>query len=793
VRDQLIHGFFLGDLRVEPLTGKVSGPGVSGHLPSKSVEILLCLASNPGSVSSHEYLLHEVWGDGRGTQKALSNAVSELRHTLGDFHGDPRFVQTIPTRGYRLLVEPRIVRADLVATNPSDSTAKSDKPRFFEVLVRRGVIQAAAAFLVVGWLLIQVADAVVPTIGMPGWTQPFLTYVVIGGFPIVLVLAWFFEYAEGRFYLDRGKESPTITTGLERNYLTVVAAYAIAALGATIYHLTDGFEAPGIESGVVAEASRADIPVDPNSIAVLPLLNIDGSDESQIFANGLAEDVLDRLAKIPGLRVSSRGDSWSLPMNASSEQVRHRLRVAYYLQGSVRLNGEDLRVVVQLINSATGFQIVSRSFDKKLQDFMEVQKDITNLTVANLRVALPSEAQMFLATSYKRTDVDAYVLYRRGKEQFERPHSDESLAAAVDLYHQALDIDPDYGAAHAGLCVTYAMTYEFSNDVRYIEMAESACASALAASPNLNLVHTALGDLYGRTGLDSEAEAAYLKALDVNNQDVYAMSRLAIVYESQQRLDESENLLNQAIRLQPGNWQSINLLGYFLFSNGRYLEAVDAYRAVVQLDPANWQGHGNLGSALLMAGQFVPAATALERALEIEPSQDYHYTNLAIIHYYLGEFDESVAIHRKAVELSPDANYSWLNLADALLFSSESDQAQEAFRISAELAEKNLAVNPRDAVRLYELAWATAMLGNREYAGELINRSKSIDPNNPYVHYYDGLLRNREGQSNAAIDALQKAIDLGYPAKLLAAEPYLEDLYQEERFSTLVSGTHETL
>ena len=115
---------------------------------------------------------------------------------------------------------------------------------------------------------------------------------------------------------------------------------------------------------------------------------------------------------------------------------------------------------------------------------------------------------------------------------------------------------------------------------------------------------------------------------------------------------------------------------------------------------------------------------------------------------------------------------------------------EEAFRISAELAEKNLAVNPRDAARLYELAWATAMLGNLEYAGELIDRSKSIDPNDPYVHYYDGLLRSREGQSNAAIDALQRAIDLGYPTKLLAAEPYLEDLHEVERFSALVSETH---
>ena len=264
---------------------------------------------------------------------------------------------------------------------------------------------------------------------------------------------------------------------------------------------------------------------------------------------------------------------------------------------------------------------------------------------------------------------------------------------------------------------------------------------------------------------------------------------MAIVYENQQRFDDAENLLNQAIRLQPGNWRSINSLGYFLFSNGRYLEAAEAYRQVVELDPTNWQGHGNQGSALLMAGQFTAAAAALERALEIEPEQDYYYSNLAIIYYYLGHFDASVAIHRRAIELSPDANSAWLNLGDALLFSREPDQAREAFRISAELAQKNLAVNPRDAARLYELAWATAMLGDLRYAGELMDRSKSFDSNNPYVHYYDALLKSRLGQHDAAIDALQRSIELGYPAKLLAAEPHLEELLGLERFSALVSET----
>ncbi len=787
VRDRLIHGFYLGDILVEPLTGKVSGPGVSAHLPSKAVEVLLCLATSDLELLSRDDLLREVWGEGRGSEEALSHAVSELRHCLGDHHDDPKFIQTIPTRGYRLLVEPRLVGdvdANAAAPEPSPEGTKST---FLKDLLRRGVVQAGAAFLVVGWLLIQVAEAVAPIIGLPYWVQPFVTYVVIGGFPVLLVLAWFLEFAEGRFYLDRDKESPTVTTGLERNYLTIVAAYVIAAFGAAIYQLTAGFELPDVESGIMAERSGAIIPIEPNSIAVLPFLNIDGSDATRIFSDGLAEDVLDRLAKIPGLLVSSRSDSWSLPVNASSEQVRNRLRVAYFVEGSTRLDVDDLRVVVQLIDTATGFHRISRSFDRKLAHFADLQKEITNLIVANLRVALPPDTQMELATSYESTDVDAYVLYRRGRELFELPQNEESLAKVADLYMQALDVDPGYAAAHAGLCVTYAKTFELNNDSSFIDKAEGACATGLATNSNLHMVYSALGKLYLLTGRDADGEAAYLRALDINSQDVAAMLGLADAYQLQQKTAEAEDLLNEAIRLQPGNWRTIDTLGALLFSTGRYLEAAEAYAQVVLLDPNNWQGLGNRGSALLMAGNLEAAATALQHALDIEPYPMY-YSNLGIIYYYLGEFEEAVNIHRKVVEISPDSSSDWLNLADALAFSNQAYQAEIAFRTSAELSEKMLSVNPRDARTLYRLAWASAMLGNQDYARELLGRSKTIAPNNPYVHYHSALIHSVDQDYDAAIDDLERAVAMGYPVKMLAVEPYLAELHDVAGFVTLISS-----
>jgi tetratricopeptide (TPR) repeat protein len=244
--------------------------------------------------------------------------------------------------------------------------------------------------------------------------------------------------------------------------------------------------------------------------------------------------------------------------------------------------------------------------------------------------------------------------------------------------------------------------------------------------------------------------------------------------------------MTEAIRLQPGNWRTLNSLGRLYFRNGMYRKAADAYVRVVALDPGNSFGQGNLGSSLMMIGDFEGAAKALQKALDLEPDRIY-LSNLAIIYYYLGRYDESVSIHRRAIEESPDQNFVWLNYGDALFFSSEPEKAEAAFRRSAEIAETVLDVDPGRAEVMYGLAWAKAMLGDVDSARQLVDRSMSIDPNDPYVHYYDALVSVKEGRYDHAIVALREAVAGGHPAIMLANEPHLSTLRDMPEFVKLVS------
>jgi DNA-binding winged helix-turn-helix (wHTH) protein len=241
MNNKLLDGFFLQEVLVEPLIGRVSGSGEPAHLPSKSIEVLLCLAKQPRRLVSREELLAKVWGDGNGSPEVLSHAVSEIRHVLGDQADDPVFIQTVPKRGYRLLCEPRLRdSSSQAASGVTESTLPAAAP-LWGALLRHGVVQAGFAYLVVGWLLIQVADATFLNLGLPAWAMPFVTFVVVGGFPVAVLLAWFIEVAEGRIIRDRGEQPGGLLQGLGRNYLAIFAAYGIAALGAGTYQFSVGF------------------------------------------------------------------------------------------------------------------------------------------------------------------------------------------------------------------------------------------------------------------------------------------------------------------------------------------------------------------------------------------------------------------------------------------------------------------------------------------------------------------------------------------------------------------------
>jgi tetratricopeptide (TPR) repeat protein/DNA-binding winged helix-turn-helix (wHTH) protein len=785
VKAELLQGFYIGDVFVEPLKGSVTGRDFSEHLAPRSMEVLLKLAETPSTLVTREILLEKVWGNGKGTDEELDSAVAELREALHDKKEYPAYIQTVPDRGYRMILKPRFTTADEPSFVPGASNVASlDDLGFVHNIRQRGVLEAALAYLVSGWLLIQVADVVFDQLLLPPWLGTFVTWLVIAGFPIVLLLSWFLEYRDGKAVIDTGDDTLRPRKRFTRTYLSVVGSLAVASIAVFAYDYFIGLPEPETPPPLPGVPVEEVVEVEPNSIAVLKFFNVDGSEETEIFASGFAEELINRLARLPGIAVSSRGDAWSLGSSSTSEDIRRRLRVAYYVEGSVRLVGDALSVNVKLVDSDTGFQVTSRNFDEQIEDFNQIQREITNVAVANLRIAMPEGSQ--LDSMYEDADLDAYILYRRGREIFEQPRTAATLNEVIELYREALTFDPDYSAAHAGICSAYVELYEETGSPGDIRQAEVACKDALRSYSRLHVVYSALGELYANTGRIAEAEQAFERALTINALDVQAMAGLADIYRRTQRFPEAEELLTTAIARQPGNWRAVNSYGSFLFAMGRYHDASEQYRLVLSIYPDNFSVRNNLGAALMLAAEFEEGRQVFEETLVIQPTDHQAHSNLGVINYFLGDFDQSVGNHQRAAELTPTDALVWLNLADSLHFAGREEEARDAYQKALELSTEMLAVNAADGVALTMRAWAEHMLGDSDTALKLVDESLRIDPGDPYTYYYDALIHYQTDDDNAALQSMATALEMGYPPGLLVAEPHLGDIRADERFHAII-------
>jgi len=788
VSSELLNGFHLNDLLVEPAHGRVTRGLDSIHLTPKAAEVLLCLAEHAGEIVSRERILEAVWGESLGSAEALNHAVGEIRRVLDDHHDRPTYIQTLPRRGYRLLVtpQPAAVGTESVVIG-AEGGARLERIGLIENLRQRGVIETALAYLILGWLLIQVADIVFAQLLLPRWAGTFVTVLVIAGFPIALTLSWFIEIRGGNALLDRLSPEERRRKRFGRTYLSILGGLTIAALAVFIYDRSIGLPQ---ETGATPVAKvQTLLPVEDNSIAVLPFMPLDNTEEGRILSNGIAEDVISMLSRVPGLLVASRGDSFSLEPNSRSQDVRDRLRVAMYVEGSIQYDSDLLRVVVQLIDSDTGFHRLSRKFDRPLENYFEVRDEITSLVVSNLRPALPASTRDTPVLTSADPEFDVYFMFRRGIEASQEADSESAIEEALGWFEQALDVDPGFAAAHAGECNVRVKAYIFSKESEHITRAENSCSRALALNPNLDVVYTSRGELYSSTGQFDKAESAYQSALQIDQRNSIALMGLGDIYRQTNRPAEAEASLRRATGLHPGDWAPYNALGAFLFRSGRYDEAAEQYRKMVSLDATSARGHRNLGTALSLGGNLEEAEPAFRKALKLEPNSPT-YDTLGLLLYSRGKYLDAAEMFQQAIALRPGYHLLHSHLADALRANDNSDAAHNAYQRAREFAESALDVNPNDAFTQMDLAWICAALDDFSCANALIDTALAAAPEDPFTHYTKALIESRQGRVEPAIQSLTHAVNLGYSIALLDNDPNLAALKVHERWDTVIDSGH---
>jgi TolB-like protein/Tfp pilus assembly protein PilF len=659
-----------------------------------------------------------------------------------------------------------------------------DVRRFLAELKGRGVYRVAAIYTAGSWALLQVADLFFPLLGFPDWAITAVLAAAALGFPMALILAWLFDITPEGIV-----ETDTSDIDVSRLRLSPARIMGITLLVGLV--LLVGFlYMERLDLIGKVEQGSASVAVEPGyaSIAVIPFVNMSPTKELEYFGDGLAEEILNLLARLTELDVAARTSSFYFKdHSAGIPEIASQLGVRHVLEGSVRRQGNQVRVTAQLIDASNGYHLWSQTYDRDLSNTFGIQDDIARQVVDKLQVILSASSKQIL--NQRPTLVPAaYDYYLRGREYLREPLGAETLEQAATLFSKAIELDGDYAEAYAGLCDSYLGHYQLTRDPQQFKTAESACQRALSLDSNAAAVYEALGNLYRFSGKYGPALLNYDKALALNPKAVDALDGKAVVYRLDNKPALAEETLLQAIMLQPNYWRFYQSMGAFLFSTGRFQEAIPYYQRITELMPDNAQAFSDLAAAYFMLNRFEAAAETLQQSLALDPTA-IAYSNAGASLFFLRRFDEAADMYQKAIEYAPEDYANWGALADAYRFSKNSQELAEPMYVNAiRLASGQLKINSSDVDTLSLLAHYTAAIGQREQALQYIARATALAPNDMYTYYNYALMLTTLGEMDKAIAALETAVALGYSTALLQVDAGFDELRGVPRFEQLTGA-----
>ncbi|HEY4283959.1 MAG TPA: tetratricopeptide repeat protein [Chthoniobacterales bacterium] len=543
---------------------------------------------------------------------------------------------------------------------------------FLAELKRRNVYKVAITYAVVAWLLIQAASILLPTFEAPNWVMKVFVIFLAFGFVISVMISWAFEATpEG---LKRTADVPPdvaakLPSWSRRKFAAFIAAVAVMAGGLLLFqHFRPGKSLTAIASTVTGK-----------SVAVLPLVNTSGDPNNEYFSDGLSEELIAVLAKIPDLKVIGRSSSFLFKgKSGDSEAIGQKLGVANLIEGSVRKQGERVRIVAELINAADGRSLWSETYDRELKDVFAVQSEIATAVAEQMKVKLLGQkARSDAAPSNE--DPAAYNAVLQS-DYYIQQLTNDSVRRAIGFLEEAVKLDPNYGLAYAKLSQAwrqYAASFAIDDAQRAYSEAVAAAKKAIDLAPNQVEAHKALGWVTMNPNLDFQgAEKEFRRALELAPGDAGAKSALSYALMSQGRLTESERICREALALDPlfvGLWFN---LGRLAFATDRYQEAEEAFHKALEIQPGAARLHtylagieilhNNPAGALKQAEQestgfWRDYALALAQQVQVDKATaDASLKSFSEKDSTGGAFQVAILY---AVRKDPDQMFKWLDLA----------------------------------------------------------------------------------------------------------------------------------
>ena len=543
----------------------------------------------------------------------------------------------------------------------------------FAELKRRNVFRVGLAYVVLAWLLLQVGDTLAPALHLPEWINSALAFFLILGFPLAIFFAWAFELTPDGLKLEKNVDRETsITPVTGRKLDRTIIAMLVAALA---YFVWQSQKAPDTEEIVETIAGQ-------ESIAVLPFENMSSDAEQEYFSDGLTEELLNLLAKIPELKVTSRTSAFFYKgKDVKLSDVGRELDVDHILEGSVRKSGKKIRITAQLIEVDTDAHLWSNTWDRDLDDVFVIQDEIAKKVVDELRVQLLGELPHAVTT-----DGDTYSLYLQARHTINQ-RTYESLLRGEELIDEAIRIDPDYAPAWVLKAHIHSQQADIGARLpkEAFPMARQAVDRALELDPGSSAAHALSGDI--KISFDRDfrgAKADFEHALELDPFDVDALYQTAVYYAMIGDFEKALELALRTYERDPLHMPNYSTLGYSYNNLGRYEESEAIMKKRIEIAPESF------GSYWYLAHSYV-ARERYEEALQLfqqERLDGFRFAGVAIANYLLGDqeaSDEALA----RLKSQQSGGWDW-QVVEAHSMRGEIDEAFDAMEAAWENRDTGL-------------------------------------------------------------------------------------------------------
>jgi adenylate cyclase len=579
----------------------------------------------------------------------------------------------------------------------------------FAELKRRNVYKVAITYAVVGWLLVQVATQVFPFLEIPNWVVRLVIAIVVIGFPIALIIAWAFEATPQG--IKRTEDVDLAARAPKKSHAWIYIVVIGAAISVALFFLgryTAGNAGVAVLPGAVAQ----------KSIAVLPFVNMSADKNDEYLSDGVSEELITALSKITGLQVKARTSSFAFKgKNEDIQKIGELLHVTHLLEGSVAKAGTKLRITAQLIQASDGNHLWSDTYDREMQDIFAVRSEVAQQVAATLKVRLLGEEKKQL--DKKPTEnLEAYNLYRQGRYYGDRV-SEEGIKKALPFFEQAIQKDPRFALAYAGMADTYVAAADaFIAPREAFSKAKEAALKAIELDDTLAEAHASLGLVHYHYDWDwAAAEKEFKRALVLNPQSAWSYAVYSQFLGGMGRVDEANEQGRRSLEIDPLSVTARWCLGWAFLSAGRSDEAIEQLSKAVELDPGSAWARTFLGRAYLIKGMQQRAIEELETARRGEPDDAFVLALLGYGYAVTGRQSDALKILQRLDEMErrryvsraarayvyaglgdKDKAFEWLEKA----YQERSD-ALAWFRQEPE--SKNLRSDPRFAVLMRKIGF----------------------------------------------------------------------------------------